>query len=271
MVSVFSVAVWVYVLLVTLGCGCGHGFHNDLSDAANGIHMKPSSNERNASAITKVHVVFMNHLDIGYTGFVNEVLNEYLHDYFARAEWLGKEINQWHNGSNYLYTTQPWLLSLFLDCPCPQSQPPCLARTLGNRLSRPLECPSDAERKALLESIAAKEIVWNGVPFNYQAENMSPQLFEASIKSVRVLDDLLKKPAVKAARTTLTASIRDVIYVTRGVIPILKKQGVQALTVGSNVANYPPQVQKLHVWKDSNSGEDLIAIYHPYGMDARPC
>ena len=46
---------------------------------------------------------------------------------------------------------------------------------------------------------------------------------------------------------TIVASIRDVIYVTRGLIPLLRRYGIEGLTIGSNDADYPPQVPKLHV------------------------
>ena len=41
--------------------------------------------------------------------------------------------------------------------------------------------------------------------------------------------------------------------------------GVKGLTIGSNGANYPPQVPKLHLWKDEQSGTEVVVVYHPYG------
>ena len=69
----------------------------------------------------------------------------------------------------------------------------------------------------------------------------------------------------KKHNATITMSDRDVIYVTRSMIPYLSKYGVLGLTIGSNGANYPPQVPKLHVWKDPQTGTDVIVVYHPYG------
>ena len=47
--------------------------------------------------VDTVHVVFMNHLDVGYNGipqvgFINNILNIYFHEYFPRASRLGDEI-----------------------------------------------------------------------------------------------------------------------------------------------------------------------------------
>jgi len=60
-------------------------------------------------------------------------------------------------------------------------------------------------------------------------------------------------------------SVRDVIYVSRTVIPTLNRRGITGLTIGSNGADYPPQVPKLHRWVDTASGGDIIVAYHPYG------
>jgi hypothetical protein len=65
-------------------------------------------------------------------------------------------------------------------------------------------------------------------------------------------------------RTTRTVSIRDVMYVTRSILPYLNKYGVQALTIGSNGADYPTQVPKLHVWKGPENSS-VIVMYHPFG------
>ena len=73
--------------------------------------------------INNVHVVFINHLDVGYdgiypeTGFIVNVLNRYFQEYFPRAINLAKVIKQWNPKLSFIYTTHPWLVSLYLDCP----------------------------------------------------------------------------------------------------------------------------------------------------------
>ena len=64
---------------------------------------------------------------------------------------------------------------------------------------------------------------------------------------------------------TIALSQRDVPFMTRGVIPLLTKNGVQGITVGSNPFIYPPQVPKAFLWEDPVSGESIIALEHPYG------
>uniref|UniRef100_A0A2C9LDB6 Glycoside hydrolase family 38 N-terminal domain-containing protein n=1 Tax=Biomphalaria glabrata TaxID=6526 RepID=A0A2C9LDB6_BIOGL len=90
-----------------------------------------------SAQITKVHIVFMNHLDVGYadgidqdTGFIVQVLNRYMTEYFVRAINISRTLIQDGYTEKFVYTTHPWLVSLYLDCP---------NITL---IGGPLKCPS---------------------------------------------------------------------------------------------------------------------------------
>ena len=52
---------------------------------------------------------------------------------------------------------------------------------------------------------------------------------------------------------------------TRSVVPYLAERGITGLTIGSNGADIPPSVPKLHRWVDRATGADVIVAYHPYG------
>jgi hypothetical protein len=72
--------------------------------------------------IRSVHVVFMNHLDVGYngiplTGFINNILNIYFHQYFPRAISIAQQMRELGGTDRFIYTTHPWLVSMYLDCP----------------------------------------------------------------------------------------------------------------------------------------------------------
>ena len=207
---------------------------------------------RTNSTIEKVHLVFMNHLDIGYTDFVLPVYNEYLHTYYQRAQNISNEMRA-AGKDLYRYGTHPMLLSLMYDCP--------KYYDLGNNYSSPLICPTKQELADFEAAVAKGDIFWHALPFNFQPENMPAELFEAGIRMARKFDEQF----YGKSKITLTASIRDVIYVTRSTIPLFAKYGVKGLTIGSNGADYPPQVPKLHVWKDEASGKDIIVAYHPFG------
>ena len=92
--------------------------------------------DHRSNDIHTVHMIFMNHLDIGYTTTVNNVLNEYIHQYFQQVEKLGDEMRELEGTDRFVYLTHPWLMSLFFDCPCaPTPTDPnatCPARSLNN-------------------------------------------------------------------------------------------------------------------------------------------
>eukprot|EP01062_Namystynia_karyoxenos_P023051 TRINITY_DN18872_c0_g1_i1.p1 TRINITY_DN18872_c0_g1~~TRINITY_DN18872_c0_g1_i1.p1 ORF type:complete len:1136 (+),score=352.05 TRINITY_DN18872_c0_g1_i1:92-3499(+) len=411
----------------------------------------PSQTLPSATPIHTVHMVYMNHYDVGYTSFINNVDNEYLHKYYSLAANTADQMRASGSNDSFVYTTHPWLMRRFLECPCPDPpRPPaplegvwtgsplggadhryyfsgveagqyavkcltsqwrggsaggcgwgagnctlsgatvscaldngaklsgpvqgngsaigfalpwrrftgavsglwygpsdvqdyyvaahnatsgeltvwwdvsiskrgwaygsgsvtgssvsllipdysktalegtlspgqitwkgsagtwhehgvqcypgackstaCPARTLGHALAPPLTCPSAAELSTFTAAAKRGDIVWHAQPFNLESENMSPELFKAGLDEFVRMDKRFY-----GEQRTITASDRDVIYVTRSIIPLLRSYNVTGLTIGSNGANYPPQVPKLHRWLDTQSGKDVVVAYHPYG------
>lgn len=60
--------------------------------------------------------------DVGYdgikgTGFINNVLNQYFNVYFPRAIKVSEDLRDQGYVENFIYTTHPWLVSLYVDCP----------------------------------------------------------------------------------------------------------------------------------------------------------
>ena len=103
--------------------------------------------EQDRLAIKELHVVISNHLDCGYTNFLVNVVNKYFDEYFPEIRKYGEELNALNINISWVYTTQPWLISLYLECP-PNSG---------------LHCPSKEEKDRFLDSIInKKEIVWHG-------------------------------------------------------------------------------------------------------------
>ena len=90
---------------------------------------------RMACMLTRHHAGTMpcaftcNYTRAGYTGYVNDVDNKYMHDYFPLAAATAKAMkaNASDGGDRFVYTTHAWLMQRFLSCPCPQPHPtpPC--------------------------------------------------------------------------------------------------------------------------------------------------
>ena len=64
--------------------------------------------------------------------------------------------------------------------------------------------------------------MWHAGPFNWQPENMAPDLFDAGIDLVRHMDHRF----YNGSKNSTVMSVRDVIYVTRSVIPFLVNRGI---------------------------------------------
>ena len=209
-------------------------------------------NEDPATVIRKVHMVFMNHLDAGYAihlyqgnpyGFVSNVLNTYQREYMPRAIALQKTLRAMGRKENYIYTTHPWLVSLYLDCP------PNMMMANGSQLF----CPSGKERADFEAAVRRGDITWHHGPFNMEPENMmTPFLFEAGNNISADLD-----ARYGFAPKFKTFSHRDVPSMTRAVIPLLKKQGFSAISVGQNDGT-PPVFYGAKIWKDLESFRVLL-------------
>jgi hypothetical protein len=119
--------------------------------------------------------LFRNHLDVGYngiptTGFINNILNIYFHQYFPRAAILAEQIRQITPEDSFVYTTHPWLLSMFFNCP-------------SNFVLAgiQLKCPSDDELELIERAIRTGAITWHGGAMNMQYEWMDERVLNLSL------------------------------------------------------------------------------------------
>ena len=55
--------------------------------------------------------------DVGYANFINVIMDEYFTQYFDRAISLAESLRSGGFSESFIYTTHPWLVSLYLDCP----------------------------------------------------------------------------------------------------------------------------------------------------------
>ena len=69
------------------------------------------------AAITKVHLVQSNHLDVGFTGSIVTVLNEYFDSYLPNAIKTSAALKARGGEEQLVFTTHAYVLSMFLDCP----------------------------------------------------------------------------------------------------------------------------------------------------------
>lgn len=115
----------------------------------------------------------MNHLDVGYNvnfktlffmnnkktcfkkgipeiGFIHNILNRYFNLYFPRAIDLAQQMRQRNGTEKFIYTTHPWLVSLYLDCP----------------IGMDVTCPTSDAISAFKQAISRGDITYHATPFN---------------------------------------------------------------------------------------------------------
>lgn len=206
--------------------------------------------------VTKVHVVFMNHLDVGYdgipeTGFINNVLNKYFDIYFPRAINLANGINQWNPKLSFIYTTHPWLISLYLDCP------PNMVLN-GIKLS----CPLKEDVDAMITAIKSGFIAMHAGAMNMQYGVMNSDTVVASVKLAQQIYQ-----QIGIDYTPRVLSLRDVPGLTRNSLTVLSYAGVKAVSVGVNPSTSPPAVPQLFKWEGDLS---VLGMWHKGGYPLNP-
>ena len=209
--------------------------------------------------LKNVHVVFMNHLDVGYngipkTGFINNVLNTYFMEYFPRAIQLAYEMQNVDPDSGFIYTTHSWLLHLYLNCP---------KDFVLNNVT--LYCPSPAEVQAMELALKSGHVTWHAGPMNMQVELMTSYLVEMALAMSDELNEKYKC-------CSQVWSLRDVPGMSGAVVPTLVGfERIKAISVGVNPGSAPPAVPKLFRWQPYNVTKDaIIAIWNPGGYPLNP-
>jgi hypothetical protein len=197
--------------------------------------------------ITDVHIVAMNHLDVGYNGIpelglINNILNRYFQVYFPRAISVAASLRARGGAERLVYTTHAFLVHLYVHCPA--------NLTLSGIV---LACPSDGDVAAFRAAVAAGDIVWHAAAFNTEYENaFNAEMIDVQFQLARDLADEL---GVARPRT---ASLRDVPGTTRALLPHLVRNNITALSVGVNGGSPAPAMPNPGVWADAASGASVL-------------
>ena len=180
--------------------------------------------------VSKVHLIFKTHLDVGYTDFAQAVIQHYYTHFIPQALNLAEKLRQAGGAERFVWTTGSWLIYTYLE----QASP--------------------TERQRMEEAILAGDIAWHGLPFTSYSEMMDESLYRHGLSLSQRLDQ-------RFDRHTIAAKMTDVPGHTRAMVPLLAEAGIQFLHIGVNAASSPPDVPPVCVWRDP-SGAEVILIYH---------
>eukprot|EP01084_Bolivina_argentea_P190566 327437_1 len=216
-----------------------------------------SFSQQSPTWVNKVHVVMMNHLDVGFNvgdtlfdetqqlGYIVNVINAYFDIYFPRAIETGNNVTSQLN-KTFTWTTHSWLVSLFIDCP----------QNIG------LHCPSQEAKNNFLYGVSNGYITWHAFPFNSQMEMYDHSMIEFGLHLSR---DMARRNNLSYIPKVL--SQRDVPGITRSIISILVANNVSAISIGSNDGSAPPGVpNNIFNWVDIGGSEkSIITMLHKGG------
>lgn len=179
--------------------------------------------------VSKVHVIFKTHLDIGFTDYAAPVVARYMTSYIPAAIKLAREMRE-AGGDRFIWTTGSWLIHAYLR----QAQ--------------------GKARQAMAEAIQAGDIVWHGLPFTTHTELIDPSLFQYGLSLSLALDK-------EFGRETIAAKMTDVPGHTLGMVPWIAGVGIEFLHIGVNPACRPPDVPDVFRWQHPG-GSELVVMYH---------
>ena len=195
--------------------------------------------------VSTVHVINSCHLDIGFKDSSLNIINLYFDHHLPMASQVGKELRRNTKSGftdvklNFMF--QSWVISMFFDCP----------PNLG------LHCPNATSKENIRSAIDAGDITWHAFPHNAQLEIMGETFLHAGLQMTRDVDAMFSNQPMKR-----TLSQRDVPGMPRGIIPLLNKSGVSAISIGANDGSTPPKLPKAFVWKDSTSKTSLLGLFN---------
>ncbi len=185
-------------------------------------------------AITKVHLIFKTHLDVGFTDLAANVIKTYMEDFIPTALTLAEDLRNKNVKDRFVWTTGSWLIYEFLEKADPSM------------------------RKRMEKAIENGDMVWHGLPFTLHSELADPSLYDLGFQLSARLDKRFSKK-------TISAKMTDVPGHTRGIVPILAKNNIKFLHIGVNPASMPPDVPPLFVWRAFDGTSVTVMYQKDYG------
>ncbi|MFC5449535.1 glycoside hydrolase family 38 N-terminal domain-containing protein [Paenibacillus aestuarii] len=179
--------------------------------------------------LEKIYVVFKTHFDIGFTGWVSDVVERYRTEMLQDVIDICDRTQDHAEHEKYVWTMSSW--------PLLQS----------------LEGSSEADQLKAQELIQKRQLIWHKLPYTTHTEFCG---LEEWIRGMYVSRALTEQYGYDPKDAKMT----DVPGHTWSVPSLLKKAGVQILHMGCNPASTPPDVPPVFFWEGPD-GERLLTLY----------
>lgn len=191
------------------------------------------------NSVNQVLLLFKTHLDVGYTDYAKQVIQNYTKNYIPSAIRLARSLKESGRSERFVWTVGSWLIEHYFE------------------VSNPSDCAE------LEQAIYDGDISYHAMPFTTHTELMDADLFQYGLSITKKLD-------AKFNRHTIAGKYTDVPGHTKAIIPHMQKNGIQLLHIGVNPASTPPDVPDFFVWRYDDDNE-IAVIYNKgyYGEAAR--
>ena len=199
-----------------------------------------------APNITSVHLVYMTHLDLGFTDTTRNVCDEYFDSFFPAAFKTAADLRARGGVERFRWTEFPWLIQEYLDG--------------GARCSHTSRTREQVA--AMEEAIKQDDVIWLGTAVNFLPEVLDEPMWDYSLRMASRLNTAFNKSWGKVGKHTDTPGM------SRSAIPALAKNGVKAYHIGynaacaKNVALLPAAFRWLH---NETQTELLTMVNDNYG------
>ena len=198
--------------------------------------------------IKTVHVVQSCHLDVGFADTCAGIVNRYFDKFYLDVIETAANLTSAGGDAQLTFLTHPYLISLYMDCP---SYPG-------------LHCP-DAASKAKVQAALKAGTIWlQGFPHSGEPETFDEGTLTAALEFSRNVS------LANGVTPSKAYSQRDVPGITRGVVPVFAKNGIEIVSIGSNGANEAPDLPGGHdghapVFRWQVDGAEVFVLWHRAG------
>ena len=187
--------------------------------------------------VKRVHIIYKTHLDIGFTDFSANVIQNYLDHFIPKALELADEVNT-KDETKFVWSVGAWIVDYYL-----------------RHVDR-------ARRMEMIQAIEKGYISWHGMPFTPHCEIMDEALFKFGLSIGEGLNE-------RFGKRTVAAKMTDVPGHTVGIVKYLSQAGIEYLHIGVNDASALPDTPPTFVWKSPEGHEILVDYCQGYG-NAKP-
>eukprot|EP00760_Papus_ankaliazontas_P037865 PhM_4_TR8768/c0_g1_i1/m.37002 len=200
--------------------------------------------------ITKVHVIFMTHFDLGYTDFAWCTVSHYFWQIYPGVVQTAAA------DPTYIFTTHPWLLYAYFNCDR-------LLPHIRNLPGVAFVCPTEKMKSDLGATIRAGQLVWHAFAFDGFNEMLGKDMFEMGFDYSAWLSATFGVAAVN------TMSQVDVPGLYRVQLGYLNSNNVSSLYIGQNPfygwAGAVVALPNLFLWKTLDGSAPILTMTHQLG------